>query len=54
VVHSQILRIGPTMEQMPQQLWRNPNIPEWGQPFMIKVPPQMNLIVGERVGIRTL
>ncbi|OHB61880.1 MAG: hypothetical protein A2167_00125 [Planctomycetes bacterium RBG_13_46_10] len=54
VVHSQILRIGPTMEQMPQQLWRNPNFPEWGQPFMIKVPPQMNLIVGERIGIRTL
>ena len=54
VVHSQILRIGPAMEQMPQQLWRNPNIPEWGQPFMIKIPPQMNLIVGERVGIRTL
>jgi multidrug resistance efflux pump len=54
IVRSQILRVGPTMEQMPQQLWRNPNIPEWGRPFMIKAPPQMQLIVGERVGIRTL
>ncbi len=51
---SQILRMGPTMEQMPQQLWRNPNIPEWGRPFIIKAPPQMKLIIGERVGIRTL
>jgi multidrug resistance efflux pump len=54
IVRSQILHVGPTMEQMPQQLWRNPNIPEWGRPFMIKAPPQMQLIVGERVGIRTL
>jgi multidrug resistance efflux pump len=54
IVRSQILRVGPTMEQMPQQLWLNPNIPEWGRPFMIKAPPQMQLIVGERVGIRTL
>lgn len=54
VVQSQVLRIGPTMEQMPQQLWRNPNVPEWGQPFVIKAPPQMKLIIGERVGIRTL
>jgi len=54
VARSQILRVGPTMEQMPQQLWRNPNIPEWGRPFMVKAPPQMKLIIGERVGIRTL
>jgi multidrug resistance efflux pump len=54
VARSQILHVGPTMEQMPQQLWRNPNIPEWGRPFVIKVPPQMRLIIGERVGVRTL
>ncbi len=54
VVQSQVLRVGPTMEQIPQQLWRNPNVPEWGRPFVIKAPPQMQLIVGERIGIRTL
>jgi multidrug resistance efflux pump len=54
VARSQILSIGPTMEQLPKQLWRSPNIPEWGRPFVIKVPPQMRLIIGERVGIRTL
>lgn len=54
VGHSQILRVGPTMERIPQQLWRNPNIPEWGRPFVIKIPPQMSLITGERVGVRTL
>ncbi len=54
IARSQILRVGPTLERMPQQLWRNPNIPEWGRPFVIKIPPQMSLIIGERVGVRTL
>ena len=51
---SQIVSVGPTVMQKPVQLWRNPNIPERGRPFVVKVPPQMKLIIGERVGIRTL
>jgi multidrug resistance efflux pump len=51
---SQVVSVGPAVVQKPVQLWRNPNIPERGRPFVVKVPPQMKLIIGERVGIRTL
>ena len=52
VARSQILRVGPTIEQMPQQLWRNPGVPQWGRPFLVKIPPGMTLVIGERVGVR--
>ncbi len=51
---SQILRVGPTIEQMPQRLWRNPGVPQWGRPFLVKIPPGMALVIGERIGIRRL
>lgn len=54
VGRSQILRVGPTIEQMPQRLWRNPVIPQWGRPFLVKIPPAMTLLIGERVAIRRL
>lgn len=54
VARSQILRVGPTIEQMPQHLWRNPAVAQWGRPFLVKIPPGMTLVVGERVGIRRL
>jgi len=54
IARSQVISVGPAVEQLPIQLWLNPNVPEWGRPFVIKAPPQMKLIVGERVGIRTL
>ncbi|MBN2183462.1 MAG: HlyD family efflux transporter periplasmic adaptor subunit [Sedimentisphaerales bacterium] len=46
--------IGPTLELMPEQLWRNPNFPQWGQPIVIKIPEGLELIAGELVGIRAL
>jgi hypothetical protein len=54
VGRSQILRVGPSIEQMPQRLWRNPGVPQWGRPFLVKIPPGMTLVIGERVGIRKL
>ena len=54
IARSQISRVGPTIEQMPQRLWRSPAVPEWGQPFLVKIPPAMALVIGERVGIRRL
>ena len=54
IARSQIIYIGPIFEQLPPRLWRNPNIPEWGRPFLVKAPPQMKLIIGEVVGIRRL
>ena len=54
IARSQIIYIGPIVEQLPPRLWRNPNVPEWGRPFLVKAPPQMKLIIGEVVGIRRL
>lgn len=54
IVRSQVTYVGPVVEQMPVRLWRNPNIPQWGRPFLVKVPPQMKLAQGELVGIRRL
>jgi multidrug resistance efflux pump len=50
---SEVTYVGPVIEQMPSQLWQNPNVPQWGRPFLVKAPAVMKLIAGERVGIRT-
>jgi multidrug resistance efflux pump len=54
IERSEVTYIGPVIEQMPAQLWQNPNVPQWGRPFRIKAPTQMKLVVGETVGIRRL
>jgi len=50
----EVTYVGPTMELMPEQLWRNPAIPQWGRPIIIEIPEGMELVAGEMVGIRTL
>jgi multidrug resistance efflux pump len=54
IASSQVTYLSPTIEQMPTQLWRNPNVPQWGRAFLVKVPPNFNVIPGEVVGIRGL
>ncbi len=49
-----MIYIGPTVEQLPARLWQNPNVPQWGRPFLIEAPDDMELTVGEAVGIRIL
>ena len=51
---SEIVAIGPTIELMPQRLWRNPNFPQWGRPVLIGIPAGLKLVPGEVVGIRGL
>lgn len=46
--------IGPTLELMPEQLWRNPAVPQWGRPIVIRIPEGLELVAGELVGVRTL
>ena len=50
----EVMYVGPTMELMPEQLWQNPAVPQWGRPIVIKIPDRLELIPGELVGIRTL
>ena len=52
IADSQVVQVGPTVEMMPERLWRIPNVPQWGRPFLIKVPPAMKLTPGQMVGIR--
>ncbi len=52
IERSEVTYVGPTIEQMPEQLWQNPNVPQWGRPFLVKAPAQMKLVIGETVGIR--
>lgn len=54
IERSEVTYVGPVVEQIPAQLWPNPNMPQWGRPFRVKAPTQMKLIVGETVGIRRL
>ena len=54
IARSRIISIGPSVEQLPAHLWRNPNIPQWGRPFLIQAPAQMKLVIGEVIGIRRL
>jgi multidrug resistance efflux pump len=54
IAKSEVTYIGPVMEQLPARLWPNPNMPQWGLPFLVKVPDGMELTAGEVVGIRRL
>jgi multidrug efflux pump subunit AcrA (membrane-fusion protein) len=51
---AQITHVGPAIEPVPVRLLRNPNIPQWGRPFLVKIPPGIELTPGELVGIRGL
>lgn len=54
VAASQVVYVGPVMELMPERLWQNPNLPQYGLPVLIKIPPGMELLPGELVGVRGL
>jgi hypothetical protein len=54
IARSEIAEMGPTIELIPQRLWRNPNIPQWGLPVLIRIPAGLSLVPGEVVGIRGL
>jgi len=54
IANSQVVYLGPTIEMMPQRLWRNPNIAQWGRPILIKIPPDFKLLPGELVWIKAL
>jgi multidrug resistance efflux pump len=54
IARSEVTYIGPTVEEMPIRLWQNPNLRQWGRPFLMKVPPELELTPGELVGIHIL
>jgi multidrug resistance efflux pump len=54
IIRSEVTYIGPTVEEMPVRLWQNPNFRQWGRPFLIKIPSELELTPGQLVAIRTL
>jgi hypothetical protein len=54
IAQSEIAYVGPVVEQLPPRLWVNINMPQWGLPFVVKIPEGMELTAGETVGIRRL
>lgn len=54
IARSEVMFVGPTVEVMPERLWRNPAIPQWGRPIVVKIPEGLKLVPGELVGIRQL
>lgn len=51
-VSSRVLQVGPSIEPMPQRLWRAPNLPGYGRPVIIAGAPGWKLLPGEVVGVR--
>lgn len=54
IARSRVVSVGPTIELMPQRLWRSANMPQWGRPLVVEIPPGLMLVPGELVGIRGL
>ena len=47
---SKVAAVGPTIELMPQRLWRNPNLPQWGRPVLIDIPAGLRARAGRGRG----
>jgi HlyD family secretion protein len=54
IARGEVVSVGPVVEQLPAQLWRSRNAPQWGRPFLVRTSGEMKLLAGEKVGIRQL
>ncbi len=48
---SVVLRVSPTIEVIPERLWRRPGVPEYGRPFVVATAQPLQLVPGESVSI---
>lgn len=49
---SQVSNISPSLELIPERLWKSPTIPEWGRAVQIPVQPNFVCVHNEVVGIK--
>ena len=54
VAMSEITGIGPAFLPVASELWLDPQVPEYGLPFEVAVPPGMKIKPNEKVGIKLL
>ena len=52
VAESVVLRVAPAIEPLPQRLWRNPQVADYGRAVVIAASPAMQLTPGEMVNVR--
>jgi multidrug resistance efflux pump len=51
VFKAEVASMGSAFEQLPEQLWKTPGVPQWGRPVRISVSPQSGLLGNEVVGV---
>jgi multidrug resistance efflux pump len=51
IASARIATVSSTIEILPERLWRN-QLPEWGRPFIVPIPPGMRVTTGDRVGVK--
>lgn len=54
VSESVVIRVGPSIQEMPPRLWRNPRRPDYGRAVVIAAVPGMRLTPGELVNVKFL
>lgn len=54
VADSVVLRVSPGIEMLPQRLWRNPQVADYGRAVVIAPQAAMNLTPGETIEVRFL
>ena len=52
VVDSVVESKGPSVTELPRDLWRNPAVPEYGVPMLVRGLGGLRLLPGERVSVR--
>lgn len=52
VSDSVVLRVSPGIQMLPQRLWRNPQVADYGRAVVIAPQPAMNLTPGETIEVR--
>jgi multidrug resistance efflux pump len=50
---SQVSHIGVSIEMIPERLWKDPTVPEWGCLVQVPIQPGFDCVHNEIVGIRT-
>jgi multidrug resistance efflux pump len=54
VAETVVLRVGPTIQELPPRLWRNPRIPDYGRAVVVAAAPGMHLTPGELVNVKLI
>jgi hypothetical protein len=52
VAVSEIQAVGPVVERLPESLWGDTQLPRWGRPLLVRIPPGFDVAVGEMVDLR--